>query len=265
VLSAIVEAYTTGTRDNIHADADGLIIAGDSQTQLTWMDAKCNGVTFTPRYGKPVEVNALWINALRIMAETSQESSLGRAYEELASRAQESFNRLFWNETTGCLNDCILPDGKADPAIRPNQIFAVSLPFGSLDETRRRSVVEVVEKELLTPFGLRSLSPRDSRYRGRYEGDQFQRDGSYHQGTVWGYLIGPFVEAYLKVNGYSAESRTRAGRLIEPLLEHFTQGACIGSVSEIFDGDPPNRPNGCIAQAWSVAELLRCKKLIQQQ
>jgi glycogen debranching enzyme len=178
----------------------------------------------------------------------------------MAEAVSDSFRRLFWNGKY--LNDCILPDGSADASIRPNQIFAVSLPFSPLTEQMQKCVVDVVQKELLTPYGLRTLNAADSRYHSRYEGSASQRDRGYHQGTVWPYLIGPFVEAYLKVNAFSKESKKDAAGFIEPLLKHLTDDACIGSVSEIFDADPPHTPRGCIAQAWSVAELIRAYRLI---
>ena len=259
---AIVKAYVSGTRYGIHTETNGLLTAGDAQSQLTWMDARCNDVSFTPRYGKAVEVNALWINALRIMAATAQAQEERQVYEGLANKAVESFAALFWNDQTACLYDCVLPDGQPDAAIRPNQIFAASLPFACLDRRRALSVVAVVQEHLLTPYGLRSLSPQDSRYQGHYIGDQFQRDSAYHQGTVWGYLIGPFVEAFLKVHDFSDQAKATAAEMLAPLLHHTHQAACLGSVSEIFDGDFPHDPKGAIAQAWSVGELLRSKKMI---
>ena len=263
-IAQITTFYEKGTRDNIHADIDGLIIAGDVNTQLTWMDAKCNGEVFTPRYGKPVEINALWINALHIMAETAQEPDEKIEYQQMAERAGESFVRLFWNEDNNCLDDCVLPDGTIDAAIRPNQCFAVSLPFGCLNRTQQLGVVDVVREHLLTPMGLRSLSPQDSRYRSHYGGDQYQRDSAYHQGTVWGWLIGTFIEAYLKANDFSADARQQAAQMLDPLIEHFKTQACIASVSEVFDGEFPHHPGGCIAQAWSVGELIRSRQLLRK-
>jgi predicted glycogen debranching enzyme len=261
-ITEIVSRYQSGTRFNIRSDEDGLITAGDPETQLTWMDARCNGVSFTPRHGKPVEINALWINALHIMAETASDQQERERYARLAETAEQNFVRLFWNFENNCLNDCILTDGRVDAAIRPNQIFAVSLPFSPLDEKYQFAVVNVVKDELLTPYGLRSLSPRDSRYRGRYIGDQFQRDSVYHQGTVWAFLLGPFIEAYLKVHSYSEEAKAEAGEMMQPLLRHIDEDGCLGSINEIFDGDWPHRPSGCVAQAWSVAALIRCYKLL---
>jgi glycogen debranching enzyme len=259
----IMDSYRKGTRFGIHADADGLIAAGDEQTQLTWMDAKCDGIAFTPRYGKAVEVNALWYNCLCLLAEFYAERDQENAgrYESMAQKARSSFRELFWNNK-GYLNDCILPDGSIDESLRPNQIFAVSLRFSPLSESQQASIVEVVQNHLLTPYGLRTLSPDSAGYIGEYTGPLRQRDEAYHQGTVWPYLIGPFVEAYLKVNKFSPESKNRAAEFIEPLLWHLTEDGCLGSISEIFDGDEPHKPKGCFAQAWSVAELIRAHRLI---
>ena len=262
-IAQIIEKYSQGTRFEIHADEDGLISGGNPDTQLTWMDARCNGVSFTPRHGKAVEVNALWINALHIAAETAPLKKDRKRFAEMAQNACPSFVNLFWNEQNGCLNDCVYPDGSVDAAIRPNQIFAVSLPFSPLKHKLQTLVLAVVEEHLLTPYGLRSLSPLDSRYQPQYQGDQFQRDSAYHQGTVWAWLIGPFAEAYLKVNAFSPHARQQVAEMIRPLLNHLHQDACLGSVSEIFNGDYPHKPHGCIAQAWSVAELLRIKKLLR--
>jgi predicted glycogen debranching enzyme len=267
-ITSIIDSYQKGVLSDIRVDKDGLIIAGDPNSQLTWMDAKYNGVAFTPRNGKPVEVNALWYNALMLLVQYLADS--GGANEQLLSslrtrvnNVRESFCRLFWNESWGWLNDCIRPDGTVDATLRPNQIFAVALPFSPLEPARQKAVVAVVEKKLLTPFGLRSLPPDDCRYQGVYTGGQQQRDQAYHQGTVWPYLLGPFVEAYLKVNGFSPMSKKQAFRFIEPLLKHLTENGCIGQVSEIFDGNPPHRPKGCFAQAWSVAELIQAYLLIK--
>ncbi|MGD2094619.1 MAG: amylo-alpha-1,6-glucosidase [Phycisphaerales bacterium] len=260
----IIESYHKGTRFNIHADEDGLITAGDEQTQLTWMDAKYEGVAFTPRCGKAVEVNALWYNALCLLAQFYSERDKEQAehYQSMAQKIQAGFCELFWNESKGYLNDCIWPDGSVDDSLRPNQIFAVSLAFSPLSEKQQKSVVNTVQNYLLTPYGLRTLNVQDSRYIGVYTGPQSQRDEAYHQGTVWAFLMGPFVEAYLKVNGFGRRSRKKAAKFIYPLLKHLNEAGCVGSVSEIFDGDPPHNPKGCIAQAWSVAELIRAYQLI---
>lgn len=263
VILEIVKAYEEGTRFDIHTDTDGLITGGNSETQLTWMDARCNGVSFTPRYGKAVEVNALWFNALCICSETASTRHERQHFIQKAQKVQDSFIKLFWNDAGRCLCDCVFPDGTCDRAIRPNQILAVSLPFSALAPQQQLAVVKCVEEHLLTPYGLRSLSPTDSRYQGHYRGDRFQRDSSYHQGMVWGWLIGPFVEAYLKAHSFSPDAQQRGAELIEPLLRHIYSDACLGNISEIFDGDYPHRPGGCIAQAWSAAELLRVRKLLR--
>ena len=265
VVVSIIDAYRNGTRFGIHANNDGLITAGDVNTQLTWMDAKYDGVAFTPRYGKAVEVNALWYNALMLLSQFYDDENCSRRDLKVEiDKVKKSFCRLFWNESWGWLNDCILPDGTGDATLRPNQIFAVSLPFSPLTLAQQKAVVDIVEEKLLTPFGLRTLSLDDRRYHGIYTGPQPERDGAYHQGTVWPYLIGPFVEAYLKVNGFSKKSKKQAARFIEPLLNHLTGDGCIGQVSEIFDGDPPHKPKGCFAQAWSVAELIRAYLLTRE-
>jgi len=266
VIRWIVDSYEKGARFNIHADSDGLIVAGDQTTQLTWMDAKCNGVAFTPRWGKAVEVNALWYNALCLLANyyVSRSFESSRRYRVMAEKVGESFCRLFWNPQKSYLNDVVLPDGSVDATIRPNQIFAVSLPFSPLLSFECKcAVIDVVQKELLTPYGLRTLSPSDPAYKGSCEGPQRKRDEAYHQGTVWSYLMGPFVEGYLKVNDFSRSSKRQAAKFIQPLLQHLTEEACMGSISEIFDGDAPHKPRGCFAQAWSVAELIRANHLIE--
>ncbi|UCF42735.1 MAG: glycogen debranching enzyme family protein [Planctomycetota bacterium] len=260
----IIESYYNGTRFDIHADDDELISAGDEGTQLTWMDAKYDGVAITARCGKAVEVNALWYNSLCLVAQFYANRSIDNAkhYASIADRVKASFCRLFWNQRCGYLNDCILPDGSADSSLRPNQIFAVSLPFSPLSPQQAKAVVDTVQENLLTRYGLRTLSPSDSRYKGTYTGPQQQRDEAYHQGTVWPYLMGPFVEAFLRVNNFSRKSKKKAAQFIEPLLQHLTNDGCIGQISEIFDGDVPYKPRGCIAQAWSVAEVIRAYHLI---
>lgn len=268
-IISIIDSYQHGAVQGIHADKDGLITAGDPDTQLTWMDAKYDGVAFTPRYGKPVEVNALWYNAIMLLVDflTANGGDFARLLDVMRARGdtvRKSFNGLFWNEKWGWLNDCIFPDGTADATLRPNQVFAVSLPFSPLDHTRQKAVVDVIEKKLLTPYGLRTLSPDDHRYHGVYTGPQASRDSAYHQGTVWPYLIGPFVEAYLKVHGGAEKSKKKAMAFIEPLLKHLTDDGCIGSVSEIFDADSPHKPKGCFAQAWSVAELIRAYLMVKR-
>jgi len=261
----IIDAYQSGTRFSIHADSDGLIAAGDNSTQLTWMDAKYDGIAFTPRYGKAVEVNALWHNALCRIRRFCEQERLpdARRYARMAVMVGDGFGKVFWNQERGYLNDTVMPDGSVDASLRPNQIFAVSLPFGPpLTRQQQRAVVAVVEEELLTPYGLRTLNRQHPSYKGRYEGSPRQRDEAYHQGTVWPFLIGPFIEAYLRVHDFSPESKAKASAMLEPLARHLTEDACLGSISEIFDGDAPYRPRGCHAQAWSVAEVIRAYRLI---
>jgi predicted glycogen debranching enzyme len=260
----IIESYQKGTRFGICADVDGLITGGNEGTQLTWMDAKYEGTAFTPRYGKAVEINALWYNSLCYLAQFYADRSVENAkhYGSMAQRVASSFCEVFWNETTGYLNDCVLPDGSTDTTLRPNQIFAVSLEFSPLSAQQQKAVVDAVQKELLTPYGLRTLNVGDNRYKGTYAGPQKARDEAYHQGTVWPFLMGAFVEGFLKVNGFSRRSKKKALEFIEPLMRHLTEDVCIGSISEIFDGDAPHKPKGCIAQAWSVAELIRAYQLI---
>jgi glycogen debranching enzyme len=260
----IIDSYDKGTRFGIRTDADGLITAGNNETQLTWMDAKYDGIAFTPRCGKAVEVNALWYNSLCLLARfyAGRDIENAKHYKSMADKAQKGFCALFWNQKRGYLNDCISPDGSIDESLRPNQIFAVSLQFSPLSPEQQRSMVDVVQKELLTPYGLRTLNTQDTRYKNQYTGTPQQRDEAYHQGTVWPYLIGPFVESFLKVNKFSRKSRQMATEFIQPLLQHLTEDGCLWSVSEIFDGDAPHKPRGCIAQAWSVAELIRAYQLI---
>lgn len=259
-LQDIIEWHELGTRYSIKVDPqDYLITAGDLQTQLTWMDAKIGDWVVTPRQGKPVEINTLWYNALKTMEILSNLfNDKYIDYKSKAEKCKQSFIQKFWNPEKNCLYDYINEAGVPDSKIRPNQIFVVSLPHTILDPEKEKLVVNTVEKELLTPYGLRTLSPDDPDYKGIYDGDQYQRDSAYHQGTVWPWLMGHFVRAYLKVYGKNEETLKRARELIQPLLNHLTNQACIGGISEIFDGNPPHLPRGCINQAFSVAEILRC-------
>lgn len=258
VLREIIDWHERGTRYNIHLDQDGLIYAGEKGTQLTWMDAKIGNEVITPRIGKPVEVNALWYNALKIMEFFSERFGFAQFrdhFSAMAEKAKKSFNELYWNEKSDCLFDCI--DGnEMDPSIRPNQIFSMSLPFPVLKAEYHTSVLKVVESELLTPYGLRSLSPKDPKYIGKYAGNALKRDRAYHQGTVWPWLLGPYVTAYLRVNGRTSTTLTRVKELLKPFHDHLYE-AGLGTISELFDGDAPHESNGCIAQSWSVAEILR--------
>jgi predicted glycogen debranching enzyme len=257
VLKEIIEWHVKGTRYRIHVDEDGLLFSGEQGVQLTWMDAKVGDWVVTPRHGRPVEIQALWYNALRVMADLAgrfQEPQAKQQYEAMANTASASFNALFWNEQAGCLYDVVNGEDR-DASIRPNQVIALSLGNSMVAKDRAASILRVVERELLTPRGLRTLSPKDPHYLGRYEGGPSARDGAYHQGTVWPWLMGPYVTAYKKIFGKNAGDKL-AAEWLENFREHLLQ-ACVGQVSEIFDGDAPHRPRGCAAQAWSVAELLR--------
>jgi predicted glycogen debranching enzyme len=258
-LAEVVKNYRDGTRYDIYADKDGLITAGTPGTQLTWMDVKVDGYVPTPRHGKPVEINALWLNALRMLAEMEERlaNNIQAAVilRKLADQVAGSFIKTFWNATGGYLYDVVQGNFR-DPSIRPNQIFAVSLPHTALDKAQQKAVLDCVTKHLLTPFGLRSLAPGSEKYCPKYTGNRWQRDCAYHQGTVWGWLIGPYCDAYIRVNGDGKAQRKQVGELIQGLIAHL-EDAGLGSVSEIFDADPPHRPVGCFAQAWSVSELLR--------
>jgi predicted glycogen debranching enzyme len=251
-VASIVDGYQAGTRYGIRMDADGLLACGLPGMQLTWMDAKTGDLVVTPRIGKPVEVQALWINALRCA---------GGRHEAIADRAQRSFADRFWNADAQCLYDVVDADhepGRVDASLRPNQIFAVGgLPFAVLEGERAAAVVATVDAELLTPMGLRTLARSGPAYRGRYEGGPSERDGAYHQGTAWPWLIGAFVDAWLRVNGDGAAQRQAIReRCLAPLLKH-REVAGLGHVSEIADGDPPHTPRGCPFQAWSLGELIR--------
>jgi predicted glycogen debranching enzyme len=258
VLADIIEWHIRGTRYGIKMDGDGLIASSDPNVQLTWMDARIGEWVVTPRNGKAVEIQALWYNALCTMSDIAQKIGIpvdAQKYSGLADLAQRSFNELFWHEEAACLYDAVLGDQK-DGSMRPNQILAVSLTHSMLSKERAKAVLQAVERDLLTPYGLRSLSPSDSRYRGHYEGDSVARDGAYHQGTVWPWLFGPFVDAYVKVNGNEKAVQDQVRTWLQPFVSHLTE-AGLGHVSEIFDGDSPHQSRGCFAQAWSVAEILR--------
>lgn len=267
----IIEAYLHGTEYGIRCTGDGLITAGDAGTQLTWMDAACDvpgrgRVVFTPRQGKAVEINALWYSNLLGLAQRVREEDRAAAshYEKLASRARRAFGKVFFSDSLGYCVDHVWSDGSgtdhADASLRPNQIFAVSLPRSPLPLTRQKKVVAAVASKLLTPMGLRTLSPDHAEYRGRYAGPPWQRDGAYHQGTVWPWLIGPYAEAVLRVGRFSDAARAQARAALRPLIE-FMRHPGVGQLYEIHEGDAPHSPRGCFAQAWSVAEVLRVAAL----
>jgi predicted glycogen debranching enzyme len=252
-LKTIVDCHKKGTAFGIRLDSDGLLAHGP---QLTWMDAEVDGKAVTPRTGKAVEIQALWYNALKTMqllANKFEETSLAEKYAGIAREARESFNEKFWNGESGCLFDVVEALG-ADASLRPNQVIAVALDFTILDSDKSEQVVDVVHQELLTPFGLRTLARGDTRYRGMYVGDRRSRDQAYHNGTVWPWLLGPYVTAFRKAK---SNSEYELKNSLMPLFTQQITQAGLGTINEIFDGDPPHTPRGCIAQAWSVAEPLR--------
>jgi predicted glycogen debranching enzyme len=258
-LFDIVEHHQRGTRFGIGVDpADGLLRQGAEGYQLTWMDAKVDDWVVTPRRGKAVEINALWYNALCLLAgwadEEAGDARRAGPLREAAARARTSFNDRFWYPAGNHLYDVIDGEQGNDPSCRPNQLFAISLPHPILDESQWASVLDVCEQRLLTPVGLRSLAPGSPDYKPRYDGDLRARDAAYHQGTVWAWLIGPFVDAWLRVH---PDEPAQARRFLDGFARRQGEG-CLGSIAEIFDAEPPYTARGCVAQAWSVAEVLRC-------
>lgn len=260
VLDEIISWHYKGTRFGIRVDEQGLLHAGEKGVSLTWMDAQAGDWTVTPRIGLPVEVNALWYNALKIYAhikKLSNDHRGSREFENRARRVKRAFNKTFWNQETECLYDLIGDEGP-DARIRPNQLFAISLPYGLLSPTKAQQVLFAVEQQLYTPMGLRSLSPRDAGYIGVYQGDRIQRDAAYHQGTVWSWLLGPYVDALVRVKG--EVGKYQSVRVVREFAQSL-EDTGVGTFSEIFDGEAPFKARGCIAQAWSVAEVLRvCKR-----
>jgi len=265
LLKTIIGWHFKGTRYNIHVDDDGLLYAGENGQQLTWMDVRIGDWVVTPRMGKPVEIQALWYNALKIfgeLLELNEESDEAERVNIVAERAKESFLGKFWYQEGNYLYDCIDENGKPDPTLRPNQLFAASLPFALIDQRQTAAILKNVAEKLYTPVGLRTLPKEDSRYVCEYGGNLYKRDSCYHQGTVWSWLLGPYVDAIMyasqseKTNGLSEE---KVRSILENFEYHLNQG-CIGSISEIFDADAPHYPRGCIAEAWSVGEILRIIK-----
>ena len=256
-LQSIVENHQGGTLFGIHMDNDGLLMHGP---RLTWMDASVGNDVITPRTGKAVEIQALWYNALRTMkmlANHFNEPTLAEKYSATANQTRQSFNMKFWNPQNGYLFD-VVNDKAVDASIRPNQIFAISLDYSMLDSEKCLKVVNTVNRELVTPYGLRTLSLGDPKFIGKCSGDSRSRDMAYHNGTIWPWLLGPFVSAYLKVNDYTSKAKKQAfENLILPLFTVGIHQGGLGTINEIYDCDPPNEPRGCIAQAWSVAEPLR--------
>nr|WP_279325029.1 MULTISPECIES: amylo-alpha-1,6-glucosidase [unclassified Clostridium] len=253
-LVEIFKAYSTKTDFSIGMDDDGLIFAGSGIDQVTWMDVRVGDFVVTPRHGKPVEINALWYNALCIMEELRIKfNKKDLKYKELSLKVKNSFNKKFWNEDKKCLFDVV---DENDDKIRPNQLWAISLPFSILDREKEKSIVEVAYKHLYSTYGLRSLSFMDEEFKNKYIGDLFKRDLAYHMGTTWGFLIGPFITAYCKVNDYDEKSIKKAKEMISVFEDHMKDG-CINGIAEIFDGEFSSTSRGCYSQAWSVGEVLR--------
>jgi predicted glycogen debranching enzyme len=265
-LKSIINHHLTGTLYGIHADSEGFLWAGDNTTQLTWMDAKVRDIAITPRAGRPVEIQALWYNALRIVEEFGrelQDSAFADYCAGIANRLQANFEPVFWNDEDQCLFDVVSEAGD-DASVRPNQVIAVSLRHNLLSRRKTLAVLDTAERELLTRFGLRTLAPSHPQYRHHYEGDVWGRDSAYHQGTVWPWLAGPFFFAKIR----NSDDRSQALAQTQAWLDRFSshlEVAGLGQISEIFDADEPHHPRGCIAQAWSVAELLRLAKFVRQE
>ncbi len=260
VLKDIIDWHFKGTRFNIHVAEDGLLYAGEVGQQLTWMDARIGDWVVTPRMGKPVEMQALWYNVLKIFAELlrmNEQQNDALIVELSAAKAKESFDKLFWYDEGSYLYDNIDEHNGYDKSLRPNQLFAISLPYPLLEGDKAKAVLQIVEEKLYTPVGLRTLPPDNPRYTGVYGGNALKRDGCYHQGTVWSWLIGPYIDAIMKLKGKGYKAKAK--KVIKDFKYHLNEG-CIGSVSEIFDGDAPHHPRGCVAQAWGVAEVLRVIK-----
>lgn len=257
-LRTSAESLLHGTVFDVGAEDDMLLNIGRKDVQLTWMDAKVGDHVVTPRHGKPVEINALWYSALDTVSSFARlfgNKDDTDKYADTANKMRSSFSRVFWNPEGNCLYDTCA-DGAPDPSIRPNQIVAVALPRHLLQRDKEKAIVRTVEAELVTPYGLRTLSPRDPGYKGRYEGGLQSRDLAYHQGPAWPWLLGSFVKAYVRVSEDADLARKEALKFLDPMRNHLNE-AGLGYLSELFDGDPPWHPRGCIAQAWSVAEVLR--------
>ncbi len=261
-LTAILEAHIKGTRYNIHMLKEGLLFGGEGLSQLTWMDARVGDYVVTPRHGCPVEINALWYNALMIYNRFLDLLDSDEAcFEELVERVKANFNKYFLNEN-GYLNDVIIPDEYVDNTIRPNQLYALSLPYPLLDKKTSDSVLKIVEEKLLTPLGLRSLDPVHPDFIAKYGGDQWHRDTAYHQGTVWSFLLGEYFLAYLKHHDFSKKAKAEVQKMMEPMQRHFYEEGCIHGIAEIFDGSEPQEGRGCVQQAWSIGMLLKIVDLI---
>ncbi len=255
-LKEVLQAYRDGTKFNIHMTNEGLISGGEDKSQLTWMDAKVGDYVVTPRHGCPVEINALWYNALRIYDEFLTKYNVEeKGWNSIAVQTKKAFRKYFLNKN-GYLNDVVIPGESTDDAFRPNQVYALSLPYSMLTDKESKGILNQIAEKLLTPYGLRSLSMDHPDFIPIYTGDQWHRDRAYHQGTVWAYLMGEYLLAYLKINKYTAESKQYVLEMMSGLMDHFYHADCIHGISEIFDGGNPGHGKGCIHQAWSVGMLL---------
>ena len=265
VMQRIIFSYEKGTHFNIHMEEDGLISAGAELDQVTWMDVRVGEILPTPRHGKPVEINAYWYNALCIMQKFSEilKENEENKYRKLARKVKESFVREFWMEENHCLKD-VISGTKADAQIRCNQIWAVSMPFTMLDEEKERQIVDTVFERLYTPYGLRTLDPKDEEFHESYSGEMIKRDLAYHQGTVWTFPMGGYYIAYLKVNKDSKKAKETVTKQME-VLESAMREGCIGQLPEIYDGELPVSSKGCFAQAWSVGEILRVYEKLEEK
>ncbi len=262
-LKLIIESHIAGTRYNIHITAEGFLFGGEGIAQLTWMDARIGDYVVTPRHGCPVEVNILWYNALRIFDSFSTQLKKKNTFTRYIDLFEKNFQTFFWNEAFGSLNDVVIPGAMPDSSIRPNMIYAVSLPHSVLDDVKQQRIVTLVQQKLFTPFGLRTLEKNHPDFKPTYQGDTWQRDNAYHQGTVWPFLISDFFMAYLKINSFSKKSVLQVKQWILPLKEHFYNDSCLHGISEIFDGDEPTTGKGTIQQTWSVGALLQLLTLIK--
>ena len=264
ILSDVIRYHIEGTRFNIHQTKEGFIFGGEGISQLTWMDARVGDKVVTPRHGCPVEIQALWYNALKIYSEfekiTGKKTELSKTVKESAQKLKKNFSEFFLNQD-GYLNDVIIPGEMSDDTIRPNQIYVLSLPFRLLNKKQEKGVLNVVTEELYTPFGLRTLNKNHPEFKSIYKGDAWERDHAYHQGTIWPFLLSDYFIAWLRIRGYNSKNRSSIGKEMQPLKKHFYEHECIHGVSEIFDGGEPGEGRGTIQQAWSTGALLKIAKL----
>ncbi len=262
-LQSILESHIAGTRYNIHVTPEGFLFGGEGIAQLTWMDARIGDHVMTARHGCPVEVNMLWYNALKIFDSFSTQLKKKSTFTPYIDLFEKNFQTFFWNEAVGSLNDVVIPGATPDQTLRPNMIYAESLPFTALSELQQNSIVALVQQKLFTPFSLRTLEKDHPDFKPTYQGDTWQRDNAYHQGTVWPFLMGEFFMAYLKINSFSNKSVAQVKKWMKPLKKHFYEDSCLYGISEIFDGDAPTTGKGTIHQAWSIGTMLQTVTLIK--